>query len=134
MAFLDSTGLSRLVEKIKEKFVAKSDYTPAFLGFGYGTCPTAANTAAKLVTLADYKLITGGFIAVKFTNDVPANSSLNVNSQGARNIFYKGVQIKAGIIKAGDLASFVYDGTQYHLLAIDNSIDLRTTAILDHSA
>lgn len=94
-------------------------YTPQALGFGYGTCETAAATAAKVVTLSGYTLATNGTVSVKFTNDVPANATMNINSKGAKNIWYQGANITDDIIKAGDLATFVYDGTRYQLTGID---------------
>ena len=96
-------------------------YTNAKLGQGYGTCTTAEATTAKSVTLSSYALVTGGVVAVKFTNAVPANATMNINSKGAKSIFYKGSAITAGIIKAGDVAFFMFDGTQYHLLGTDRS-------------
>lgn len=94
-------------------------YTPQALGFGYGTCSTAAATAAKVVTLSGYALVTNGMVSVKFTNDVPANATMNINSKGAKSIWYQGANITNDIIKAGDLATFVYDGTRYQLIGID---------------
>lgn len=94
-------------------------YTNEKLGQGYGTCSTAADTAAKAATLSNYVLVLGGIVAIKFTNAVPANATLNVNSKGAKNIFFRGAKIVAGIINAGDLATFIYDGTQYHLISND---------------
>lgn len=96
-------------------------YTPMSLGFGYGTCSTAATTTAKVVTLASYVLVKNGIVSVKFTYDVPANAIMNINSKGAKNIFYHGSKITAGVISAGDIATFIYDGTQYQLLTIDKS-------------
>lgn len=96
-----------------------STYSNASLGQGYGTCGTAADTAAKAVTLSNYALTLGGVVVVKFTNAVPASATLNVNSKGAKPIFYKGAAITANVIQAGDVATFIYDGTNYHLLAID---------------
>ena len=93
-----------------------STYSNASLGQGYGTCTTAADTAAKVVTLSNYVLTVGGVVAVKFTNAVPANATMNINSKGAKAIYYRGSAIVANIIKAGDTATFIYDGTQYHLI------------------
>ena len=118
---VDSYG--RITAISNKTYTAKNDnttYTPQKLGFGYGTCATAAATAAKAVTLADYILEKNGIVSVKFTYDVPANATLNVNSKGAKNIYYNGAKITAGIINAGDLATFIYDGTQYHLIANDS--------------
>lgn len=94
-------------------------YTNASLGSGYGTCSTAASTAAKVVTLSGYTLTTGGTVSVKFTYAVPADATMNINSRGAKSIYYRGVAITADVIKAGDVATFVYNGTQYVLLAVD---------------
>ena len=94
-------------------------YTNEKLGNGYGTCETAEATAAKVVTLSNYTLTKNGIVSVKFTYAVPASATMNINSKGAKNIFYKGAAIVAGVIKAGDIATFIYDGTQYQLIAID---------------
>lgn len=97
-----------------------STYTPQSLGFGYGTCSTAAATTAKVATLGSYKLVTNGIVSIKFTYDVPASATLNINSQGAKNIYYKGAAITAGVIKAGNVATFIYS-SQYHLISIDSN-------------
>ena len=101
---------------------ANTTYTPQKLGFGYGTCSTAAATAAKVATLTNYELVTNGYVSIKFTYAVPANATLSINSKTAKAIYYKGAAITANIIKAGDTATFVYNGSQYHLVAIDNII------------
>ena len=92
------------------------------LGQGYGTCSTAEVTTAKEVTLTDYKLAEGGIIAVKFDNAVPASSTLNVNSKGAKPIYHTGSAVTAGQIGAGDTAFFMYDGSYYHLMGVDRAI------------
>ena len=89
------------------------------LGHGYGKCTTAEATLAKACTISSYTLTTGGSVSIKFTNAVPANSTLNIRTRGAKKIFYKGAAITDGVIKAGDTATFVYDGTQYQLISID---------------
>lgn len=94
-----------------------STYTPQSLGCGYGTCSTAASTAAKTATLSGYSLVTNGIVAIRFTNAVPANATLNINSRGAKSIYYKGAAITADVIKAGDVVTFVYSG-QYHIISI----------------
>lgn len=104
---------------IGSSYDANSTYKNVTLGHGYATCATAEATTAKVGTLSSYTLTLGGITAVKFTNAVPANSTLNINSKGAKNIFFKGAQITANVIKAGDIATFIYDGTQYQLLSID---------------
>lgn len=99
-----------------------STYTNASLGQGYGTCSTAEATAAKAVTLSGYALVTGGIVAVKFTYGLCASATLNVNSKGAKNIFINGAAVTATtakMVKGGDVAYFIYDGTQYQFLGTD---------------
>lgn len=98
---------------------SNSTYTNMSLGNGYGTCTTDGATATKAVTLSNYALLVGGVVAVKFTNAVPANATMNINSKGAKSIYYHSAAITANIIQAGDIATFIYNGTQYDLLAID---------------
>lgn len=101
-----------------------STYTNASLGQGYGTCSTAEATAAKVVTLSNYSLSTGGIVAVKFTYGLCASATMNINSRGAKNIFIHGAAVTATTAKevlAGDIAYFIYDGTQYQFLGVDHS-------------
>ena len=98
-----------------------SSVDPEDIGFGYGTCTTASDTDAKIVTLADYVLTVNGFVAISFTNAVNANATLNINNQGARPIYNKGVAIEDEVIEAGDTAAFVYDGTHYNLITSSGS-------------
>lgn len=93
-------------------------YSNASLGHGYVTCSTAEATTAKTASLSSYALTTGGRVTVKFTNAVPANSTLNIASKGAKDIYYRGAKIKDGVIKAGDTATFIYS-SYYHLISID---------------
>jgi hypothetical protein len=95
-----------------------SMYNPQILGFGYASCTTAATTAAKTVSLSNYNLVNGGLVVVYFQYDVPAQATLNINSQGAKEIHFQGSRIAAGVIKAGDKCLFIYNGN-YMLIAID---------------
>ena len=97
---------------------ADTTYTPASLGFGYGTCSTAAATAAKTVTMPNYSLTTDGIVVIKFDNAVPANATLSINNETATSIYHQGSAIADGVIKAGDTATFVYS-TYYHLISIE---------------
>lgn len=97
-------------------------YSNASLGQGYGTCSTAEATAAKAVTLSNYTLVTGGVVAVKFTYGLCASATMNINSKGAKSIFINGAAVTATtakMVKAGDTAYFMYDGTQYQFLGTD---------------
>ena len=96
----------------------------------FGTCSTAAATAAKTVsiTTGTFALEAGATVAVKFSNKNTADSpTLAVGSTDAKNIFVNGAQITNGGNKgllAGTVV-FIYDGTQYNL--IGNYHDTNTT-------
>lgn len=99
-------------------------YSNASLGQGYGACDTAEATAAKVVTLSGYALETGGIVAVKFTYGLCASATMNINSKGAKSIFIDGAAVTATTAKrvlAGDIAYFIYDGTQYQFLGTDKA-------------
>lgn len=105
-----------------------SDTTNAILGQGFGNCSTGADTLEKVVNISNYECVKGGIIAVRFSYDVPARATLNVNNTGAKYIYYKNVNITSGIIKAGDIAVFMYNsGTRYELLSTTNDIDTTYT-------
>lgn len=98
----------------------------------FGTCGTAAATAAKTVdiTTGTFSLEAGATVAVKFTNANTASTpTLNVNSKGAKNIFVNGVQITTGGNKAllAGTVTFIYDGTQWNL--IGNYYDTDTHSV-----
>lgn len=101
---------------------SNATYSPHTLGFGYGICETAATTAAKTATLASYTIVKNGIVSIKFTNSVPASATLNINSRGAKPIFYRGSAIVAGVINAGDVVTFIYNGTNYIYLGTDNAL------------
>ena len=92
----------------------------------YGTCSTAAATAAKVVACTGFTLATGATIKVKFTvTNTAANPTLNVNNTGAKPIYYRGAAITAGYLAQNRTYEFVYNGTQYDLVGdIDTKVGL----------
>jgi hypothetical protein len=85
----------------------------------YGVCSTAANTAAKTVTVPVFTLETGATVIVKFTYANSASSpTLNVNSTGAKAIkIYGTTAASTGTTTTGWVAGavqmFTYDGTNW---------------------
>lgn len=82
---------------------------------GYYVCDTAAATADKAVYAAGYRLTTGGCIRIKMTNANTANNvTLNINSTGAKALYYNGQQASsANSWEACEVLEVYYDGTQY---------------------
>jgi hypothetical protein len=91
----------------------------------YAECSTTAGTAAKAATICTdsdttntaFTLIKGVSVQVKFTiTNTAANPTLNINSTGAKAIYYKGAAITAGYLKANYVYTFVFDGTNWNLV------------------
>lgn len=89
----------------------------------YGTCTTAANTAAKVATIQDsqaFTLLTGVTVHIKMSNNnTVANPTLNVNSTGAKAIMRYGTTAPSTNNNtswyAGSVVSFTYDGTYWQM-------------------
>jgi len=90
------------------------------------TCSTAAATAAKVATLDDatgYSLTAGVRVAVTFTYGNSATSpTLNVNSGGAKNIYYRTAITTAQKVDelcvwgANETVIFTYDGSSWLMM------------------
>lgn len=97
-----------------------ADLVASDVGLGYGTCSTAASTAAKVGTLAGFVRHTGSVVGIKFSNtNTNANPTLNVNATGAAPIFdYRtGVAVSTpGVLRSGRIHFFLFDGTNWILL------------------
>ena len=110
--------------RICQLFNSNTTYSNASLGQGYATCTTAPSTTAKTATLSSYDLVIGGVVVVKFSYNVLAGATLNVNSKGAAPMYYRGSAITAGVINEGDVAYFMYQKIApttgaYVLLGVD---------------
>jgi hypothetical protein len=84
----------------------------------YGTCATAASTAAKAVTTdSDFKLETGTVLFVTFTNAHSASTmTLSVNEGTAVTVYRNGTtEIASGMVTANETVCFIYDGTYFRM-------------------
>lgn len=85
----------------------------------YGTCSTSATTAAKTSTIANFILTTGATVVLQMTtaNTIDnAAVTLNVNSTGAKTIYYENAATSATntlLWDVGDILIFTYDGTYW---------------------
>lgn len=94
-------------------------------GAFYGTCDTAAATAAKEVTCANFSLTAGAHITVRFTAaNTAANATLNVNNTGAHAIYLRGNPVRGGAWEAYDVVDFVYDNSSARWRMVGGTADI----------
>ena len=82
-------------------------------------CSTAGGTAAKVTntTPPSFTLTAGAKILVKFTYAISAeNATLQVGSNSAKPIYYKGSALPADLVKAGTSVLLQYDGTSFNIV------------------
>lgn len=93
----------------------------------YGTCTSSASATTKTVTCSGFTLVTGAKISVKFTNASTATGAtyLNVNSTGAKRILSTSNSTAKvnGLWNAGEVVTFVYDGTYWLITGQDITAD-----------
>lgn len=113
-------------DAISHYFDDGASLKPAYLGGGLGECTTASGVPLKTATIPDFRPADGGIFCIRFTNSVPANSSLNISDgsqwTGAKEIRYQNAPIPTGVIKANRTAAFSYDATAnvYRLVSVDD--------------
>ncbi|MBR4646922.1 MAG: hypothetical protein IKO75_07420, partial [Bacteroidales bacterium] len=98
---------------------------PVNADFGQGVVRNKVNNPSGetdiAVNFSTYQLVNGGVVSLVFTRAVPAGATLNINSMGAKPIYYHESPLAAGVIKANDRCLFMYNGPgeRYYLIAID---------------
>lgn len=91
---------------------------------------TASGTSTEIIAnISNFVLVPGAYVNVK-VGTVGTNATLNVNSTGAKNIYYNSVPISAGMLVEDNIYTFIYDGTNWALLGdiIGKNIVIHTTA------
>lgn len=157
MAYLDKTGLTELWKKVKSYVDANGGGTPTTItgnagsatklqttraidgvNFNgttdiahYAVCYTSGSTAAKTVSLSNFKLAAGARVFVRFSYaNTASNPTLNVNSTGAKAIQYRNSAIPANLIKQYIVLELVYSGSYWYVVGdIDAAVVLSTTAV-----
>lgn len=128
--FLDTTGLTYFWGKVKA-------HVASVLNPHFGTCSTAAGTAAKTVTISGIDELTVGLtIMVKFTNaNSKASPTLKVNNLDAKPIMRYGTTAPgtsaASSWNAGSVVIMVYDGTYWQICNFLNSTYTLPSAMTD---
>lgn len=83
---------------------------------GYFVCETLGSTAAKTLAAANYELLTGGSLKVKFIyKNTANNATLNINGKGAKALYYQGERVSStNTWEANEVVEIFYDGTDYY--------------------
>jgi hypothetical protein len=120
LAELDANGNLRDAGKKVGDFQLKIlDLAP--VGFGKGTCSTAGNVAAKVVTIPNFLLLKGGIVCVHFTNAFTATgATLNINSLGAKAINLYDSNIPPHKVHNHAEVTMMYDGEVFDVISIEN--------------
>lgn len=104
-------------------YLQNNSDTLAKIGCGYCVCSSLDEVTQKTATLANYVLRTGGLVAVKFSYPVVGSSNtLNINNSADVPLYRNGSALTTGVISAGDIGLFVFDGTNYELLAVNKDM------------
>lgn len=116
---LDSDTQTKITTATTTASGASSKATSALnrASFHYGTCETAAATAAKAVTLSGFTLYTGAMVSVYFTYaNTAASPTLNVNGTGAKSIIANNATITSKYYwRAKDTVTFIFNGSYWVL-------------------
>ena len=92
----------------------------------YGTSSTADATAVKTATINNFVLTKGALITINFSTANAYNGliTLNINSTGEKNIYYKNAVTSSTnkpLWKANSCVTFVYSGSYYYIVNITPS-------------
>lgn len=118
---IGNIGNQSVKQYVDGKFLSKQDTITdgAQVGMGYGICSTAAATAAKTASISNFILLTNMPVSVKFESAISVDSAtLNINSTGAKPIFIQGAALQPGVVKAKDVVTLIYDGTNWNIVEI----------------
>jgi len=85
----------------------------------YAVCSTAANDAAKTVTVSNLSVALGTQVTVYFNKaNTAVSPTLNVNGTGAHPIYYKGSPLSAdNYWAAGSIITFVLSANLWHIIS-----------------
>lgn len=105
-----------------------SNFNDAATYSNYAADGGSANTYAITLSGLTTTYLAGTRFQFLASNANTGASTLNVNAQGAKNIFLNGAALTANTIAAGAVVDVVYDGTQFQM--ISNSANVTSASAL----
>lgn len=132
-AFLDINDRYYTEQRIE----SQRNYTDALrvdmnntIGSAYGICATAGATAAKTVSVTNFRLAVNRMVSILFTNGFgTTNSTLNVSGSGAKPIMYFGSAVPPGKVRNNTLLTLQYDGTNWNVISIESLAGQNSMAV-----
>lgn len=120
--YYDKTATDEKFTEIEEKIEGIGEVDLSGLenktsSIGYVTCDTAAGTATKIVTVTGLTaLSTGVRLLVKMTNNNTAsNATLNINSLGAKPLYYNNERASTdNSWEPGEVIDVYFDGSNFY--------------------
>lgn len=94
---------------------------------------SATNNKTFTAALTNFQLFTGVAINITFATAPIANSTLNVNSTGAKAIYISGSAVAANALVANQVYTLVYNGTNWEVVYTAGMKPLQT-AVTDNNA
>lgn len=83
---------------------------------------TSGTASAYIAEISNFELTSGVNIYLQVHNNNEQNATLNINSLGEKDIFYKNKKIVANQLKKDYLYSLVYDGVKWQLVGDTSGI------------
>ena len=104
----------------------------AQIGLGYGVSSEAATVQARTATIANFLLLKNMPVSIRFTNAINVDSAtLNISSTGAKPILIEGAALQPGVVKAGNVVTLIYDGTNWNIVEILNVLNAASGLSVD---
>lgn len=133
---MDNFIFSQTTSQLQAIMDAMQPYTEnramGVFGYGYGVCSTAGSTAAKSVSLTNFKLVKDGIIAILFTNAFTAsNPTLTINGNAAAPIKLFGNAMPMGKVHNNTILVMQFDGSQFNVLSIESQTAAAPTGFVD---
>lgn len=92
---------------------------------GSGYCEGTKNGSAITATIAGFKLTKGGVIVLKMSSALPENATLNINSTGAKPIYWENGTALRGMDMANVASAntwiLMYDGDHYVICGVNKA-------------
>lgn len=104
----------------------------AQIGLGFGVSSEAATVQARTATIPSFILLKNMPVSIRFTNAINVDSAtLNISSTGAKPILIEGAALQPGVVKAGNVVTLIYDGTNWNIVEILNVLNAASGLSVD---